>query len=632
MHAELWITMLMKTCVYISWIGLFYIQEIKACQPAEEKNLWKLSKNLNIILKSENQRFKLYLNDQFVSDCYVNHYCLITPKSKWFNSSITHNNNVLTFDLNISNVTRIRPWDNAEGTWLLQMVTLNGRKEEKTTVFSCLLKVYTKISHLDCLIETSEDHLQLRCKTYKIYPTAVGFVSVSINGKPIQNLNFECSHTQLHGSPVYFDADCKIKVKINTAGQYVFNVTLYPNVTNTVKDVVFGKSISHFYDYEILPEPVIELIRLNSQVRYNSRNSNNIKVEEGLYNINCIFNATTSAVKLECLQTQFSINDEMKILNISRSQTSIRCKCEASHVRLLYENYTTIIMINVLYAPTIKSFQVNGKNVKSLTVNTFEALNFACETKGNPTPEVKLYKEDLTTFMLQSSKSKFLDWKMNSDCKDTGLYKCVANYTEHEAISSVQINVLCPFQMTYPEKNNTVYHGKRQGRLIIKIEVYGYPQPLKYLLYINETRVFIMDVNLKTLNQSLYTIEYVVTLSPHGCVILTLTDIQDSDFTEMKLHIDNGIGASLVYMFTIKADSIFESFLKVIIEIGVGSVSLLVFLVFGIWIFKYITSYDLLKKSKDIGMKRDFAVAEEDNIYIDAIDPYELINEYEVVE
>lgn len=107
--------------------------------------------------------------------------------------------------------------------------------------------------------------------------------------------------------------------------------------------------------------------------------------------------------------------------------------------------------------------------------------------------------------------------------------------------------------MTYPERNNTVYHGRRQGKLIIKIEVYGYPQPIKYVLYINETRVFIMDYNSKTLNQSLYTIEYVDTLSPHGFVILTLTDIKDSDFTEMNLHIDNGNGASLVYRFSIKA-------------------------------------------------------------------------------
>lgn len=88
---------------------------------------------------------------------------------------------------------------------------------------------------------------------------------------------------------------------------------------------------------------------------------------------------------------------------------------------------------------------MNGKNVKTMTVNKSEAMNFDCEARGNPTPEVKLYKKDITPFILQSLNNKCVDWKMNSDCKDTGFYSCVANHTEHYAISSVKINVLCKF-------------------------------------------------------------------------------------------------------------------------------------------------------------------------------------------
>ncbi|XP_059160112.1 uncharacterized protein LOC131943845 [Physella acuta] len=640
------ITMWVMIIAYVSWIGLFCIQEIKSCEPVEENTNWKLSKTFNVTLTSKTQRFIWNLNNEVVSDCYVNENCINDPQTNWFKSFITHHNNVLSVELNIFNVTRLNPWKNSEGTWLLQMSTFTPRKEEKSTVFSCFLNVYKKVNHLDCQLLELKDHIMLQCKTHRRYPTVRGTVSVSVNGKPMKSLqhqNFECTHRQPYNNPVYFDSDCRLKIYEINKGQYVFNINLYPNVTNTAKDTLFGKSISHFYTLETVPEPVIELEKLNSKFKpyYSSLNSKYFNLDEGLYSIRCLINETTSTLKLECDQPLLSLNNGVNVLNISRIRNSVLCKCEASHERVLYESNSTFVLINVLYPPTIQSFLVNGENVNTLIVNKSEVLNFACEAKGTSFQQLKLIKDEINHFLLQSANSKFLHWKKNSECKDTGLYSCIANFTKDEIIRSVQIYVLCPFHLTHPEKNNTVYYGRKQNKIIITIEVYGYPKPTQYMLVKNKTHVFIRNGNSETHNNSLYSIEFVRNISAHGVVLLTFKELQNSDFTEMNLHIGNGNGRSLVYNFSIKGESYFESFLNIVIGLGVSLVTLI--LICGIWIFKNKISQNLLHRKKGMETKSiEGVVAEEedniyldvieDNIYLDVIDPYELTNEIEEIE
>ncbi|XP_059177963.1 uncharacterized protein LOC131957245 [Physella acuta] len=380
--------------------------------------------------------------------------------------------------------------------------------------------------------------------------------------------------------------------------------------------------------------PIIELNRINWLSTYSTEESTSFQLDEGMFSINCYAKGGHPAVqnvRLSCSQELISLSGgQDTYLNVSRSKNNITCTCEASHITQCYSN-TTDLHIYVHYYPRIKSFLVNGKSSSAATLNKSSVLNLTCEAEGNPPPTLMLYLDQSRRVPLQQSNNATLVWEKVVGCYDTGVYFCLASRNSVEFKRSINISVLCPLKLKYPGTNASTYYGRTHEDFSIQIEFFGYPGPKQFWLIKNLTDR--METNQESDTNSSYKIEYKHEVPPYGTIVLTIFNLQKSDFTNMSVYIDNSLGV-LVYSFSIIEDTEQENKGVIIIASSISAVALILATV-ALWIFKCpkktkkVTSGQPVIEIKQL----DVSIEEINNPYIDVIDPYEMINnDYDVIE
>uniref|UniRef100_A0A2C9L9W6 Uncharacterized protein n=1 Tax=Biomphalaria glabrata TaxID=6526 RepID=A0A2C9L9W6_BIOGL len=128
-----------------------------------------------------------------------------------------------------------------------------------------------------------------------------------------------------------------------------------------------------------------------------------------------------------------------------------------------------------------------------------------------------------------------------------------------------------------PENSQKHFRGYINNEVSIRIKVYGHPIPKDIQL--------MKGKELEKLNQTKYNASLVNLDKPFIYIDVIIREIQEEDFTNYFLKVDNGIGKPLLWEFmVVKGDSISKDNTVVIASSMVGTIFCLVFV--GVYVYK----------------------------------------------
>ncbi|XP_048241026.1 cell adhesion molecule-related/down-regulated by oncogenes-like [Haliotis rufescens] len=185
-------------------------------------------------------------------------------------------------------------------------------------------------------------------------------------------------------------------------------------------------------------------------------------------------------------------------------------------------------------------FTVNSLS-GTLTVNESDPVTLRCQIDSNPGSVIRLLNgtEELT----RADNSMTSEYRLESaDCRQRGNYSCTAANKIGAPVSQrVELLVKC-----YPRLDGTVaqqlkYASRLDGNVNVSVSVLAYPLPTFTWSRTNSTSQDLTGSSSPVSDIS-------VTARLH------LTDLQQQDFGDYNLTVDNGVGGSVAYTVSIVSE------------------------------------------------------------------------------
>ncbi|XP_055867270.1 uncharacterized protein LOC129922950 isoform X1 [Biomphalaria glabrata] len=238
-------------CAFANCMFPVMTEAMEICRPAEETKVYSFGFVMfpSMFGLSEFQIMKnklvMSIGDE---DLQFIDYFKTSAKTDVFRES---DGNV-SVKLTIKSVTR-----RDQGMWSTRYLH-NGRSLYSPEL-SCYLKTFVKPQDILCHSKVNGGRFDINCSTNKVFPEAACVAQFS---KDIGNRLASIDHTHeifVEGTSSYFRTACHVSIDIsNTSLNDVHvNITMYPNVTNTLQDLNFGEVKSMFYklisaDYHLI--------------------------------------------------------------------------------------------------------------------------------------------------------------------------------------------------------------------------------------------------------------------------------------------------------------------------------------------------------------------------------------------
>ncbi|XP_071095656.1 protein turtle homolog B-like [Haliotis cracherodii] len=198
------------------------------------------------------------------------------------------------------------------------------------------------------------------------------------------------------------------------------------------------------------------------------------------------------------------------------------------------------VSVDVQYPATVIMFSANSLS-GTLTVNEFDPVTLRCQIDSNPGSVIRLLNgtEELT----RADNSLTAEYRLESaDCRQRGTYSCTAtNNIGAPGSQRVELLVKC-----YPRLDGTVaqqlkYASRLGGNVNVYVSVLAYPLPT-----FNWSRTTSTSQDLTGSSSPVSDIS--VTARLH------LTNLQQQDFGDYNLTVDNGVGGSVAYTVSIVSE------------------------------------------------------------------------------
>ncbi|KAK0066857.1 polymorphic transmembrane cluster 2 transmembrane protein 2 [Biomphalaria pfeifferi] len=136
-----------------------------------------------------------------------------------------------------------------QGTWSSKYY--RGGRLYRSQELNCQLKTFVKPQDVSCQNQLNGGRLNIQCSTLKVFPEAVCVIRVSDYASSAkQELSTKHTHEMfLEGNDSYIRSACHISIDLST--MYLkdldVDITMYPNVTNTLDDLNYGAVKSLHY-------------------------------------------------------------------------------------------------------------------------------------------------------------------------------------------------------------------------------------------------------------------------------------------------------------------------------------------------------------------------------------------------
>ncbi|XP_046543335.1 hemicentin-1-like isoform X2 [Haliotis rubra] len=208
--------------------------------------------------------------------------------------------------------------------------------------------------------------------------------------------------------------------------------------------------------------------------------------------------------------------------------------CEAENVIGHASIQFTLV---VHYPVNISMFTVNSLS-RSVTVNESDQTTLSCQVDSNPRSVIKLLNgsEELT----RADNSLTATYRLESaDCRQRGNYSCTAtNNIGAPVTKTVELLVKCSPRLGETVPKQLKYASRKSGDVTVSVSVLAYPLPTF------------------TWRRSISTSQDLTgSSSPVSDISVTarlhLTDLQQQDFGDYSLAVDNSMGGSVTYTVNI---------------------------------------------------------------------------------
>ncbi|XP_048240964.1 basement membrane-specific heparan sulfate proteoglycan core protein-like [Haliotis rufescens] len=219
-----------------------------------------------------------------------------------------------------------------------------------------------------------------------------------------------------------------------------------------------------------------------------------------------------------------------------RSQTG-SYKCQASNTH--GTNDSSSVSVDVTHQASISMLTANSRN-GSVTVNESDVVILRCQldNAGKPRSVIRLLNgtEELT----RADNSLTAEYRLESaDCRQRGNYSCTATNNIGEPVSQrVELRVKCSPRLAVTVPTQLKYAATLGGNVNVSVSVLAYPLPTFTWSRTNCTSQDLIGSS-----------------SPVSDISVTarlqLTNIQQQDFGDYRLTVDNGVGGSVTYTLTI---------------------------------------------------------------------------------
>ncbi|XP_071095658.1 neural cell adhesion molecule 1-like [Haliotis cracherodii] len=217
-----------------------------------------------------------------------------------------------------------------------------------------------------------------------------------------------------------------------------------------------------------------------------------------------------------------------------RSQTG-SYKCQASNTHGTGDSSS--VSVDVTYQASISMLTANSRN-GSVTVNESDVVILRCQldNAGNPRSVIRLLNgtEELT----RADNSQTAEYRLESaDCRQRGNYSCTATNNIGAPVSKrVELRVKCSPRLAATVPTQLKYAAS--GNVDVSVSVLAYPLPTFTWSRTNSTSQDLTGSSSPVSDIS-------VTARLH------LTNLQQQDFGDYSLTVDNGVGRSVTYTLTI---------------------------------------------------------------------------------
>ncbi|KAH9490055.1 hypothetical protein Btru_039063 [Bulinus truncatus] len=377
------------------------------CAPAEEGS----TAGLNVTWRPRNidEQIMIYYNESEVTLCSLN-----PAKCVHYLSSITaaiQNISDGIYYILVSMNTTFKPKILGEQNfWTLKYLNDDSAAVE----IKCVFTVFVKPRDIQCDLLSGED-IYISCTTSAVYPKAICIFNINSSSKAsIAEPSVIYHHTSISNGSTYYTSTCIIFVPVlkDNTGDYSFTVTMYPNISEKISDIVHGRTLTLNKTFE---PP--NLILQNCPTELNVGNILKCAcVMSGLGSSNVLYtwhNASTNVILS---------NTSLLTLVMSRYAKEFLCMAKSNRFNDPLSRTFTITVTELYQSLT----EVNGFN-NSLTVDEQSSLQVTC--RANLISDLKIsWTQSGTKRLLKTSRGLKLVWaKPNVSQNDAGIYECRAS-------------------------------------------------------------------------------------------------------------------------------------------------------------------------------------------------------------
>ncbi|XP_048241016.1 nephrin-like [Haliotis rufescens] len=235
--------------------------------------------------------------------------------------------------------------------------------------------------------------------------------------------------------------------------------------------------------------------------------------------------------------TVFSSGATLSLGQADRSKTgSYRCQPSNTHG----SSDSVTVSVDVQYAATVRMFTVNSLG-GSVTVNESNPVTLKCQVDSNPRSVIRLLNgtEELT----RADNTLTAEYRLASaDCRQRGNYSCTATNNIGTPVSQrVVLLVKCSPRLDETVPQQLKYATRLGGNVNVSVSILAYPLPT---FTWSRTTSIRQDLT----GSSSPVSDISVTARLH------LTNLQQQDFGDYSLTVNNGESSSLTYTVSIVSE------------------------------------------------------------------------------
>ena len=321
---------------------------------------------------------------------------------------------------------------------------------------SCTMHTFVIPQSVECTQSMSPSSgVSIVCNVHDVFPQAKSVWTHFVDDKKQLDLQPETQHTthsRQDGERMY---NSKFTQQFTVPGRHKIEITVYPNAPFITDESRHKASMQRTEEFTIsVPDqpPVFST-------------ENGLDITRGLLTVVedrtvvlvCEVGggsprvSTTSIqcdgrhVKDSSRRTEWSAaGTKVRIeLTISQAMDQKVCICRAQHVTQEYKKEASITL-NVPHAAMIDSFTVNNGSYE-VEVNENNKVTFRCSARGNPIPQLHLYKiesDGKTQTTLQKTINTSITYDVSkASCDMSGTYVCSAGNSLSTETSEQRVNV-----------------------------------------------------------------------------------------------------------------------------------------------------------------------------------------------